>query len=130
MGYGAFAFIALFDLFFAFSWGPCVWLIQSEIFPLRVRAKGTGIATMANWLGNAAVGKLQPLALDAIGPNLYLVYAVFGLLMAGFVAVCVPETAGKTLEEMDDLFIFQASSKDGVFVESNSLKPISKETEV
>ena len=129
-GWGAFFFIAIFDLFFASTWGPVVWSYQSEIFPLRCRAKGTSAGTMANWIGNALVSKLQPYAMVYIGPFTYVVYSVFGILMAVFVTLCVPETAGKSLEEIDEVFSkvdsyskFKHTSKD---IEFSAHSPISQ----
>ena len=104
LGYGAFASMALFDLFFASTWGPVVWVYQSEIFPLRVRSLGAASGTFSNWIFNAVVSKLQPLSTASIGPFTYIIYAVFGILMATYVGFCVPETAGRALEEIDEIF--------------------------
>ncbi|KAI8592650.1 sugar transporter [Geranomyces variabilis] len=104
-----FSWVAVFSIFgftlsFASTWGPIVWVYQSEIFPLRVRAKGTGIGTMSNWANNAIIAKVGPKLTDAID---FKVYAMFGgLALAGgaFSAIWIPETKGVALEELDTLF--------------------------
>lgn len=98
-------FIYLFTASFAYSWGPVVWVYQSEIFPLRVRAAGTAIATFTNWACNGIVGKVAPLLLEQyIGNYIYLLFAALGLSMAAFVQFAVPETKGFSLEDMDEVF--------------------------
>ncbi|KAJ3177789.1 hypothetical protein HDU87_004311 [Geranomyces variabilis] len=104
-----FSWLAVFSIFgftlsFASTWGPIVWVYQSEIFPLRVRAKGTGVGTMSNWANNAIIAKVSPKLTDAID---YKVYALFGgLALAGgiFVKFFIPETKNLALEELDTLF--------------------------
>jgi Sugar (and other) transporter len=49
ISYGAFFSIYVFLFCFASTWGPIAWVYQSEILPIRLRAKGTGAATMSNW---------------------------------------------------------------------------------
>ncbi|KAJ3075817.1 hypothetical protein HK102_005528 [Quaeritorhiza haematococci] len=93
-----------FILFFSSTWGPVVWVYQSEIFPLRVRAKATGVATVANWSWNAVIAKVTPLIIEQIDFYTYTIFGSAGILMAIFSILFVPETMGKSLEEMDELF--------------------------
>ncbi|KAJ3084961.1 hypothetical protein HK102_000449 [Quaeritorhiza haematococci] len=93
-----------FILFFSSTWGPVVWVYQSEIFPLRVRAKATGAATFANWSWNAIIAKITPLIMEKIDYFTYTIFGSMGIAMAIFTILFVPETMGKTLEEMDELF--------------------------
>lgn len=51
-----------------------VWVYQSEIFPLRVRAKGTSLSTVSNWTWNAIISKIAPLILKEISFYTYLVW--------------------------------------------------------
>ncbi|KAJ3351458.1 hypothetical protein GGF32_004279 [Allomyces javanicus] len=90
---------------FASTWGPVVWVYQSEIFPLRVRSKGTGIAAASNWINNFILSYVWPYA-ETLGANQYIVFGTTGLAMAAFTAWYVPETRGKSLEEMDEVFGF------------------------
>ncbi|KAI9216640.1 general substrate transporter [Blastocladiella britannica] len=90
--------------FFAATWGPTVWVYQSEIFPMRVRSKGTGLATTSNWINNYIISAVWPFVSRALTANQYAIFAVFGIIMAMYVYKYVPETMGRTLEEMDAVF--------------------------
>ncbi|KAJ3334558.1 hypothetical protein HDU91_002669, partial [Kappamyces sp. JEL0680] len=100
----AYANVLVFDMGFASTWGPVVWAYQSEIFPLRVRAKATGVATMSNWLNNAVISYLAPLISAALQRNLYIVFGSTCVAMGLFTHLFVPETMGLQLEQMDELF--------------------------
>ncbi|XP_055356052.1 uncharacterized protein LOC129601301 [Paramacrobiotus metropolitanus] len=102
--YGALVFIYLFTMVFAATWGPVVWVYQSEIFPMRVRGKATALCTMSNWTWNAIVSKLTPIMLEDIAYYTNVVFSSFCLVMAIFVLIFVPETKGKNLERMDEIF--------------------------
>lgn len=104
VGWGAIIFIFVFIIFFAFTWGPVVWAYQSEIFPMRIRSKGTSLSTVSNWATNAVVSKVAPLILQSISFYTYLIFGGFGVIMTIFVIALVPETKGKTLEELDEVF--------------------------
>ena len=58
------AFVCLYIAGFASTYGPCVWTVSSESFPLRNRAKGMSIATATNWLWNWAIGFMTPYLVD------------------------------------------------------------------
>ena len=53
---------------FAFSLGPVVWVILSEIYPTKIRGRAMSVATMAVWIGTALLGQFLPLSLDNLGP--------------------------------------------------------------
>lgn len=97
---GTIALIAAnaFVFFFAFSWGPVVWVLISEMFPNRVRAAAVGIATAANWIANFLVSATFPALADW---NLSVTYGGYAVMAAiSFVVVwkLVTETRGRTLE--------------------------------
>jgi SP family sugar:H+ symporter-like MFS transporter len=108
-GYFGVVSVYAFILFFASTWGPVVWVYQSEIFPMRVRAKASGLATVSNWSWNAVIAKVTPLIILKIGVYNYLIFGTMCMLMGGFTFIFVPETKGKSLEDMDDVF---GSSED------------------
>ncbi|KAI9503059.1 general substrate transporter [Coemansia spiralis] len=90
---------------FAFSWGPCGWLIPSEIFPTHLRAKANSLTTGTNWISNFVVTLTSPVLLEAIGWKLFMAYSI---IMAGnfvIIYLFLPETKNMTLEEMDILFM-------------------------
>ncbi|KAJ3390840.1 hypothetical protein HDU84_006931 [Entophlyctis sp. JEL0112] len=102
------AVLSLFVFLIAYSatWGPVVWAYQAEIFPLRVRAKGTGLATMTNWTWNAIVAWAFPPIFVAFEyqPYVYIIFAVSGFLSSVWSTFCVPETKGLSIDEIDAVF--------------------------
>ncbi|KAJ3093975.1 High-affinity glucose transporter rgt2 [Phlyctochytrium planicorne] len=106
LSWGAVVAIYIFFFSFASTWGPVVWSYQAEIFPLRVRAKGTGIATMTNWTWNAIVAAAWPIVFRAMNkqPTAYWIFASLSFTMGIWAYFGVPETRGKSLEEMDEIF--------------------------
>ncbi|KAK7730113.1 high affinity glucose transporter [Botryosphaeria dothidea] len=94
----------LFVASYAPTWGPVSWIYPPEILPLRVRGKGVALATSANWIFNFALAYFVPPAFVNIQWKVYLVFAVFCAAMFFHVFFMFPETAGKTLEEVEDIF--------------------------
>jgi MFS family permease len=90
---------------FSASWGPVVWVIQSEVFPLRARAKGTSLGTLSNWTACAVIGKIAPLLVEAYHQWVYLGLGVACALMAVYSQKMVPETRSVPLERMASLFL-------------------------
>ena len=87
---------------FAVSWGPVVWLVCSEIFPLEGREVGMTITTMVNWTFAGLVMANALSFMQAHGnASIFYVFAGFCVLAVVFVALFVPETKGITLEEME-----------------------------
>ncbi|KAH7043174.1 putative MFS quinate transporter [Macrophomina phaseolina] len=103
-GWAAVVFVWFYIINFAYSWGPGSWILIAEIFPLSIRAKGTSIGASANWMNNFIIAFIVPPMLDGIGWGTYLFFAVWSLLGGIFIWLCMPETKGKTLEEMDAVF--------------------------
>lgn len=95
-------FILFFIACFAFSLGPGTWIIMSEIFPTHVRGRAMSIGTFALWSANAVVGQLFPWMLENIGPaGTFWTFAGICLPAFFFVWKVLPETKGKTLEEIE-----------------------------
>lgn len=104
IGVGALVFIILYTAAFMMSWGPICWVLISEIFPNTIRSKAVAIAVAAQWISNFAVSATFPsLSAWSVGGT-YIIYAAFSLLSAIFVWRIVPETKGKTLEEMNRIW--------------------------
>ena len=103
-GWAAVAMVWLFVVHFGYSWGPCAWVIISEIWPLSNRAYGIALGASSNWMSNFIVGQITP---DMLKHLKYGSFIFFGLLTFGgvlFVWLVVPETKRLTLEEMDIMF--------------------------
>ena len=110
LGIGALLFMLLYTASFAMSWGPVTWVLLSEIFPNRIRG-AMSIAVAAQWIANLAVSWTFPMMNDNAWLTdkfnhgfAYWIYGIMGLLAALFVWRLVPETKGKTLEEMEDMW--------------------------
>lgn len=93
---------------FALSWGPVTWVLLSEIFPNKIRSLALSVAVAAQWISNFVVSQTFPM----MDGNAYLknvfhgafpfwLYSIMGILAAIFVYRLVPETKGKSLEELE-----------------------------
>jgi sugar porter (SP) family MFS transporter len=100
----AVVFVFLFEACFTWGWMACVWIYPPEILPLSIRAKGSGLAAAADFLGNYLVVQVTPIGIQKMGSWFYVVWAVLNLVNAVVVWLCYPETGGLTLEAVDSLF--------------------------
>jgi sugar porter (SP) family MFS transporter len=97
----ALAALLLFMAGFAVGLGPVFWLMISEIFPQRLRSKAMSATTIVNWLANFAVSATFLTAVGAITrQGTFLLYAVLAAVAVAFFAWRVPETKGRSLEEI------------------------------
>ncbi|KAN0060267.1 hypothetical protein ACQY0O_007596 [Thecaphora frezii] len=97
-------FLFLFNTFFAIGWLGMTWLYPAEITPLSIRAAANGVSTSANWLFNFMVVLVTPIAFQNIKNYTYLIFAVINALMVPATYFIFPETAGRSLEELDSIF--------------------------
>ena len=110
LGIGALIFMLTYTAAFAMSWGPVTWVLLSEIFPNSVRS-AMSIAVAAQWLANLIVSWTFPMLNDNIALTArfnhgfaYWIYGIMGILSALFIWKVVPETKGKTLEEIEKIW--------------------------
>lgn len=98
----AVAALAVFIVAFAVSLGPLPYVIMAEIFPVRVRSLGMGIAAAMAWGVNAVISlAFLPLA-GVIGmPGVFALFALACLAALAFIYLLVPETRGRSLEEIE-----------------------------
>ncbi len=86
---------------FAFSLGPIVWLLISEIFPLQVRGLGMSLSTLSNWVGNFLVSQFFLTMVEQLGrPVTFSIYALLCVVTVLFVRSMVPETKRELLERI------------------------------
>jgi SP family arabinose:H+ symporter-like MFS transporter len=105
-GYLLLVLLIVYIACFAFSLGPVTWIIINEIFPTRVRVQAVSICTLALWIVVWLVGQFFPWMLHKAGPALtFWLFAAFSIANFIFSWRIVKETKGKTLEEMEQLFI-------------------------
>lgn len=110
VGMTALVFMLIYTAAFALSWGPVCWVLLAEIFPNSIRG-ALSIAVAAQWIANWIVSLTFPMMNDNVWLTqqfnhgfAYWIYGVMGLLSALFMWKMVPETKGKTLEQMDSLW--------------------------
>jgi hypothetical protein len=103
-------FVCSFIFFFASSWGPVIWVVTSEIYPLKVRAKSMSISTASNWLLNFAIAYGVPYLINE-GPGyanlqakIFFLWASFCVIAFVFVWCMVYETSKISLEQIDELY--------------------------
>lgn len=84
------------------SFGPISWLIVGEVFPLKVRGQAIALATLTNFGSNFLVSLALPSIQEAYGPAAtYFVFAAIGVVAFATIYSIVPETKGKSLEEIE-----------------------------
>lgn len=110
VGMGSLLLMLLYTASFAMSWGPVAWVLLAEIFPNSIRSV-MSIAIAFQWISNLVVSWTFPMMNDSIRLTeqfhhgfAYWIYALMGVLAAFFIWKAVPETKGKTLEDMSNLW--------------------------
>ncbi|KAI1419294.1 high-affinity glucose transporter RGT2 [Xylaria sp. FL1777] len=104
------AFIAIFIFFFASTWGPLGWVVTSEIYPLKTRAKSLSLTTASNWLLNFIIAFVTPYLVD-YGPNYANLQSKVFFIWFGACFICITfvhffiyETKGLSLEQVDEMY--------------------------
>jgi SP family xylose:H+ symportor-like MFS transporter len=105
-GMGVVAFIVGFIAFFAFSQGAVIWVFLAEIFPNKVRAKGQALGSFTHWIMNALIGLAFPVVLARLGGGpIFMFFAIMMVPFFFFVWKMLPETKGKSLEELEKIIV-------------------------
>ncbi|WP_081316960.1 sugar porter family MFS transporter [Clostridium tyrobutyricum] len=95
----------VFLAFFQGTVGPVIWLVLSEIFPLRLRGLGMGISTFFLWIANFCVGVVFPTLLSKFGlSGAFIIFVILGAIAWAYTYKFVPETLNKSLEEIEESF--------------------------
>jgi len=102
-------FVISFVAFFAFSVGAVIWVYMSEIFPNKIRAQGQALGAFVDWVVNAVIGLLFPIALTTFGGgDVFMFFALIMIPFFFFVLKVMPETKGKSLEELEKIVVREA----------------------
>ncbi|KXI28887.1 MFS transporter [Paraglaciecola hydrolytica] len=96
--FGIFAFLAAFNM----SIGPIMWVIFSEVFPNKVRSVALPFAALVQTISSYSISEFFPWQLDNLGvANIFFMYGVLGLIGLVIMAKILPETKGKTIEDLE-----------------------------
>ena len=96
--------LALYIIFFSPGMGTVPWIVNSEIYPLRYRGVCGGIAATANWVSNLVVAQSFLSLTQSIGPSwTFLLFGLISIVALMFVLICVPETKGLPIEEIEQM---------------------------
>lgn len=104
IGISTLVFIIIYTASFMMSWGPICWVLISEIFPNKIRGQAVAVAVAFQWFANYLISSTYPAMMEFSGGMTYGFYGLMALLSALFVWKMVPETKGKSLEEMEKLW--------------------------
>ena len=104
IGVGTLIFIIIYTASFMMSWGPITWVLISEIFPNKIRGRAVAIAVAFQWAANYFISSTYPAMMEYSGAMTYGFYGVMSILSAIFVWKMIPETKGKTLEDLEKLW--------------------------
>ena len=96
------ACLTLFIIFFGFTWGPVLWVMLPELFPMRARGAATGIAALVLSIGSLLVAQFFPILTEVLAvEQVFLIFAAIGVCALIFVIKYLPETRGRSLEEIE-----------------------------
>ena len=116
-------------------------MYASEIMPLRTRNKGVALGVGAHWLSNFVVVYITPQAIKNLGYRLYIIWAVLNASFVPITWLFYPETARRSLEDMDEVFLREkfgftktkspgARRKGDDVLAGEAIKPVAMETEM
>ncbi|HON51918.1 MAG TPA: D-xylose transporter XylE [Bacteroidales bacterium] len=104
IGISTLVFIMIYTASFMMSWGPICWVLIAEIFPNKIRGAAVAVAVAAQWAANYFISSTYPFMMEYSGAVTYGFYGIMSILSFVFVWKMVPETKGKTLEEMEKIW--------------------------
>ncbi len=104
-------FACLVIAFFAYSMGPVTWVMISELFPTYMRGRASGICTVFLWGANFLVAQFTPVMFSYWGGGTFIFWAVMDFIAFIGVKFLVPETKGRTLEEIQSFWVKKSSDK-------------------
>lgn len=97
-------FIIIFTASFMMSWGPICWVYISELFPNKIRGQAVAVAVAFQWFANFVISSTYPGMMQFSSAFTYGFYGAMAILSAIFVWKMVPETKGKSLEEIEKIW--------------------------
>lgn len=111
-GWACVAMAFVFILLYGVSYSPLGWALPSEVFSTTSRSKGVALSTCVIWLSDFIIGLITPSMLANIEYRTYIFFAVMCFVAGVWAILLVPETSGKSLEEIDELFGDDSAKKE------------------
>ncbi|KAE8142399.1 general substrate transporter [Aspergillus pseudotamarii] len=111
-GWACVAMAFVFILLYGVSYSPLGWALPSEVFSTTSRSKGVALSTCVIWLSDFIIGLITPSMLADIEYRTYIFFAVMCFVAGIWAILLVPETSGKSLEEIDELFGDDSAKKE------------------
>lgn len=102
---GEVAMLSVFGASFSFAWGPMTYIVTTELPALRLRDRSQRVASLTNIITNFVVTFAVPYMLDALESKVGFIFGSISVLAGVFVYFCVPECKGRSLEEIDRMFL-------------------------
>ncbi|OMP84372.1 High-affinity glucose transporter [Diplodia seriata] len=122
-GWAAVAMAFVFILVYGVSYSPLGWCLPAEVFPNASRSKGVALSTATVWLCNFIVGVSTPPMLEDLGFGTYVFFGAWCYIAAVWAYFLVPETKGKTLEQMDEVFGDYAAQEEKEIMRAQMAQP-------
>lgn len=119
IGISTLVFIIVYTASFMMSWGPITWVLISEVFPNKIRGKAVAVAVVAQWAANYFISSTSLPMMEFSSAMTYGFYGFMSILSFFFVWRMIPETKGRTLEELEHLWI---KDEDGTQNSTRSTK--------
>lgn len=116
--------ILVYVAFFEIGPGPIPWFIVAELFSQGPRPAAVAVAGCSNWTSNFLVGMFFPSAAALMGPYVFIIFAAFLIIFLIFTFFKVPETKGRTFEDIARAFEGQAQAGKTSAMEMNSMQPV------
>ncbi|MBU3021486.1 sugar porter family MFS transporter [Aestuariibacter sp. A3R04] len=99
-------FILTFVACYAFSYGPVIWVLLSELFPTNIRSRAMSVAVLALWIANTLVGQLIPFMRSHLGEaGIFWIFALCCVPTYFIANRFLPETKGMSLEEIEEYWL-------------------------
>jgi sugar porter (SP) family MFS transporter len=98
------AMLYIYVCFYSMGWGPLPWVYVADIFPTRTRHYGLALASSSQWLWNFVLAKITPTLNTDLGYKMFLMFASINIGGMAVFSLLIPETKGRSLEEMDVIF--------------------------
>ncbi|KIL63068.1 hypothetical protein M378DRAFT_80338 [Amanita muscaria Koide BX008] len=98
------ALLYIYVCFYSMGWGPVPWIYTADIFPTRTRHYGLALGSASQWLWNFVISQITPKLITALGYKIFIMFATINIGGMAIFSLLIPETKGKSLEEMDVIF--------------------------